>query len=54
MANPDIEAEQLEAILFWAFRVSDKEQLENAPLLHYADLEQRLINGNIKRTEIAP
>lgn len=49
--DPDIEPEKLDSILFWAFRVRDREQLENTSLLQYADLEQRLINGNISRTQ---
>ena len=53
-ADPEIDSVQLEAILFWAYRVKDKTQLAEAPPVPYADLEQRLINGNIKRAGPKP
>ena len=54
LTDPEIDSVQLEAILFWAYRVKDKTQLEEAPPVPYADVEQRLINGNIKRAGPKP
>lgn len=50
-ADPEIESEpvKLEALLTWAFRVKDRSQLEEDQAIPTDDLEQRLINGNIKR-----
>lgn len=54
LTDPEIDAAQLDTIIFWAYRVTNKEALETAPAIPYADLEQRLINGNIKRTGPKP
>ncbi|KAF6022921.1 hypothetical protein EB796_018777 [Bugula neritina] len=50
LADPEIEETRVDAILFWAYRVKDKLALEESQPIPYPDLEQRLINGNIKRT----
>ncbi|XP_067930159.1 translin-associated factor X-interacting protein 1-like [Watersipora subatra] len=50
LVDPEIEPVKLDALLFWAYKVTDREQLENASILQDSDLEQRLINGNIKRS----
>lgn len=52
--DPDMEPDQADRITLWAFRVADKELLEDTPLLTFAGLEQRLINGNIKRVGPKP
>lgn len=47
--DPEIDNEQLYPTLFWAYRCETREELNDANLLPLDELEQRLINGAIKR-----
>lgn len=54
--DPEIESEseKLDALITWAFRVKDRSLLDSSQPIPTEELEQRLINGKIKRTGEKP